>query len=163
VTTAVADRECRSALRRSAPTIVYFPSGLPGFEDLRRWEIVESDELHPLRWLRAIERPQLALLLADPLLLVPAYRPAIPAGTWSRLGDGSEAHSLCYAVVSASGSGATANLRAPVVIDLRTMRGEQVILDGDEWPVRFELARPDERVTRPGTGRSPTCSSSAEK
>ncbi|MCU0230512.1 MAG: flagellar assembly protein FliW [Acidobacteria bacterium] len=163
MTTAVADRECGSALRRTTPAIVYFPSGLPGFEDLRRWEIVESDEQRPLCWLRAVERPQLALLLADPGQLLPAYRPEIPAGTWSRLGDGSEGRRRYFAVVSASASGFTANLRAPLVIDLRTMRGEQVILDGDEWPVRFELARPDERATRPGTRRSPACSSSAEK
>jgi flagellar assembly factor FliW len=163
VSPAVADRECRSALQRSAATVVYFERGLPGFDGLRRWELVELDEAQPFRFLRSVERPQLALPVADPGRLVAGYRPAIPPGVWSRLGDGSEGRSLLFVVVSPGDEGASANLCAPLVIDPQTMRGEQVILDDGEWPVRFELARPEEGAAHSGTGRSPACSSSAAR
>lgn len=160
---AVADRECQSALQRSAPSVLYFSRGLPGFDELRRWELLEHAEARPFLWLRAVERPQVALLVVDPREIVVGYRPAIAAGVWSRLGDGSEARSLTFVVVSLAGSEASANLRAPLVIDPQTMRGEQVILEDGEWPVHFGLAPPEECETQPGTGRSPTCSSSAAR
>jgi flagellar assembly factor FliW len=160
---AVADRECQSALKRSAPSVLYFAQGLPGFDELRRWELLEHAEARPFLWLRAVERPQVALLVVDPRELVSGYRPAIPAGAWSRLGDGSEARSLTFVVVSLSEPGASANLRAPLVVDPQTMRGEQVILEDGEWPVRFGLVPSEECEAQTGTGRSPTCSSSAAR
>lgn len=160
---AVADRECRSALQRGAPSILYFAQGLPGFAGLRRWELVEHEEARPLLALRAVERPQVTLLAVDPREVVAGYRPAIPAGVWSRLGSGSEARSLRLVVVSLSGTVASANLRAPLVIDPQTMRGEQVILDDEQWPIRFALAPHRESETQTGTGRSPACWSSAER
>jgi flagellar assembly factor FliW len=163
VSPTVADRECRSALQRSAPTVVYFDRGLPGYDGLRRWELVERDETRPLRWLRSVEQPQLALPVADPALLLAGYPPAIPSGVWSRLGEGSEGRSLCLVVVQLEAEGASANLRAPLVIDPQTMRGEQVILDDGDWPVRFEFARPEQAAAHSGTGRSPACSSSAAR
>jgi flagellar assembly factor FliW len=163
VSQAVADRECRSALQRGAPSILYFAHGLPGFAGLRRWELVEHGEAQPFLWLRAAERPQLALLVVDPQEVVGDYRPGIPAGVWSRLGNGSEARSRRLVVVSLSGPEASANLRAPLVIDPQTMRGEQVILDDDQWPVRFPIAPHEASETQPGTGRSPACWSSAAR
>jgi flagellar assembly factor FliW len=163
VSPVVADRECRSALQRHAPTVVYFDRGLPGFDGLRRWELTARDETQPFRWLRSVEQPQLALPVVDPGPLLADYRPAIPPGVWSRLGAGSEGRSLRLVVVSPGDEGASANLRAPLVIDPQTMRGEQVILDDGEWPVRFELARPEEGAAHSGTGRSPACSSSAAR
>ena len=163
MTPPVADRECRSALRHSAPSIVYFAQGLPGFDGLRRWELVEREETRPLLWLRAVERPQVALLVADPCDLVDGYEPAIPAGVWSRLGAGSETRGLTLVVVSVSGAEMSANLRAPLVLDPQTMRGEQVILEQGEWPVRFGLTPHEDGATQPGTGRSLACSSSVER
>jgi flagellar assembly factor FliW len=163
VSRAVADRECTSALQTRALSILYFVHGLPGFNELRRWELVEHGDARPFLWLRAVERPQVALLVADPQQLVLDYRPEIPAGVWSRLGDGSEARSLRFVVVSLSGAGASVNLRAPLVIDPQTMRGEQVILDESDWPARYDLAPFEERETPSGTGRSPACSSSAAR
>lgn len=160
---AVADRECRSALRSSGRSVLYFDRGLPGFEDLRRWELVEPDELRPLGWLRAVERPVAALPVADAGELVRDYRPEIPPGVWSRLGAGSETRRRMLVVVRLQGTEASANLCAPLVIDPQTMRGEQVMLDDGEWPLRFGLAPCEVSETSPGTGRSPACSSSAAR
>lgn len=160
---AVAPRDCGSALKSGAPSILYFAQGLPGFDDLRRWELIELEETRPFQWLRAVERPQLTLLVVDPRAVVVGYQPAIPAGVWSRIGNGSEARSRRLVIVSLSGPEASANLRAPLVIDPQTMRGEQVILDDDRWPIQFGLGPKGESETRAGTGRSPGCWSSAER
>jgi flagellar assembly factor FliW len=163
VSRAVADCECRTALQSSAPSVLYFAQGLPGFDELRRWELIEREEARPFLWLRAVERPQVALLVVNPRELVGEYQPHIPAGVWSRLGAGSEDRSLTFVVVSLSRAEASVNLRAPLLIDPQTMRGEQALLDDGDWPVRFGFAPPAESERQPGTGRSPACSSSAAR
>ncbi len=41
--------------------LIDFPAGLPGFEDLRKFIIVEADNTKPIYWLQSIENKHIAL------------------------------------------------------------------------------------------------------
>lgn len=157
----IADRDRVPAPLQRLPTTVYLAQGLPGYEELRRWELVQRPETAPLVELRSIDRPPLVLLLVDPSQVVDDYRPAIADAVYARLGPSGRDRCLTFIVVAVSGGAAFANLRAPVVVDPQSMRGEQVILEEGDWPVRLPIAELRNEESSTGTGRSPECSSSA--
>jgi flagellar assembly factor FliW len=142
-------------------TVIDFPEGLPGLGDAHSWELVSVKESRPLLWLRSLDRPPLALMVLDPRLVAEGYAPNVPKAQLFRIGYERD-HSLLILVVATipERGQPTVNLRAPVVIDVNTMRGIQAILDDEELPIRFALRsqQSDDR-----TGRSERCSSSVEK
>lgn len=102
--------------------VVLFPAGLPGFQEARRWTLVETGSADTL-WLQSLDEPALVLLLVAVRRISPDAWPQFPQA---------------YAVVTLPGprsSEATANLRAPVLIDRAARRGAQVIPDIAPWSV----------------------------
>ena len=144
-------------------TVIEFPDGLPGLGDAYHWELLDNEEVRPLFWLRSLERPGLALLVVDPRLVTPDYKPRLSSAHLARIGFEPEHATLTLVVVAVHEDGrATANLRAPMIVDIETMRGVQAILEDEDMPLRYPLngtPRPDEE----GTRRSEPCSSSAER
>ncbi len=121
------------------PQIIEFPAGIPGFETCRRFVLLGSPELAPLRCLQALDPPEASFLAIDPLVLDPAYDLTLREFERARLGAGPEPL-LWLAIVSLSAEGATANLQAPVVINPRRMVGCQFIRDDGDYPVRFRIS-----------------------
>ena len=124
----------------SEPLVVEFPSGIPGFETCHRFVLVASPELAPLACLRALDPPEASFLTVDPRLLEPGYDLTLREFERARLGAADEPL-LWLAIVSIADGEATANLRAPIVINPRRMTGCQFIRDEVEYPVRYPLGR----------------------
>ncbi len=124
-------------------SLVSFPSGLPGFEQCRRFAILYSVEAAPLQCLHAVEGPAASFLAIDPRLVMPEYPCPIGESDRRRLGVHAEASSglLWLALLTISAHGAAfANLRAPVVINPATMTGCQLLPQSNEFPLRHPVA-----------------------
>ena len=122
--------------------VVEFPAGIPGFEMCRRFVVIASPELSPLSCLQSLDPPEASFLTVDPRLLDPQYDFTLREFERARLGAAVDEALVWLAIVTvAPDGGATANLRAPVVINARRMVGCQFIRDDHEYPVRFPLTR----------------------
>lgn len=112
--------------------VIHFPEGLPGFESLTKFLLVTRTECEPFVFLTALERPEIALPLLPPLLIQPGWTPPVePPGPTG-------ADDLAwYAVVLIAPKAETimANLRAPILINLRDRLGRQVVLDDERFPL----------------------------
>jgi flagellar assembly factor FliW len=122
-----------------APTdVVRFPSGLPGFEALREFLVVTRDECAPIVFLASLDDPGMTLPLLPAPLVMPEREPALAAVGAAALGAGA----LAWYVVLAIGHEAreiTANLRAPVAVNLDTRVGRQIILPDETLPLAARL------------------------
>ena len=111
-----------------------FAEGLYGFPAAHDFALVESGR-PGLYWLQSTVEPALAFLLADPFETFADYAPEVPDAELAALGDGlapAPEHVGVFAVVTlGEGGAATANLRAPIVLDVHTRRGRQVVLPGE--------------------------------
>ena len=47
--------------------IIYFPSGIPGFEDSKRFIIISVPEYEPFHWLQCIEGSKIRLAIINPM------------------------------------------------------------------------------------------------
>jgi flagellar assembly factor FliW len=80
-----------------------------------------------------------SFLVIDPRLLSFGYDITLSEPERARIGAGPDEPLLWLAIVTITESDATANLRAPVVINPGKMLGCQVIRDNDQYPVQFVI------------------------
>ncbi len=122
------------------PLVVEFPAGIPGFETCHRFVLLTSPELAPLACLQAVDPPAASFLVVDPCVIVPDYDLTLREFERARLGAGEETL-LWLSIVTILDGEASANLRAPIVINPRRMTGCQFIRDEVEYPVDFPLGK----------------------
>jgi flagellar assembly factor FliW len=111
---------------------VEFPLGLPGFERETSFLIIERDGRNPIVFLQSLSTPGLCFLLAPALAIDPGYQLAVRPEDLQTLefdpAEGAGPDLGCWAILSVpDGEQASANLSAPVVVNLRTRRAVQAI------------------------------------
>jgi flagellar assembly factor FliW len=126
-----------------------FPSGLPGFEERRRFVAVRFEETDPLVYLQSLEDADLCFITMPTLAVDPGYKLKVsgedleqlglPATRQPRIGE----DVLCLTVLSIRESGPTANLLAPIVVNLGNRRAVQAIAPESDYSHQFALM-PDE-------------------
>lgn len=90
--------------------------------------------------LRATDDPSVRLFLVDPGDVVPDYAPVLSDAQAQQLGLESSDDAQLLVVARMTEEGVGVNLLAPVVMNRRTGDAAQVILEGQDLPVRAILA-----------------------
>ena len=118
-----------------------FPEGVPAFEDSKRFHIVMNDNVKPFIYLQSLDIESLGFVCIDPFLVNKDYLVSLPAKDMSILGlkDPGNAMVLCTVTVDADPKKITANLRAPMIINMVNSVGRQVILDEGDNDVKFRI------------------------
>lgn len=129
------------ASRRAVPADLEFAAPPPGMAGLHRFTLAPLDETGLLFALRSTEAVGVRLFVVPPRAYFPGYSPRVDATTRAALGLDADSEPLLLVVVhpGQDGRAPTANLLAPVVVDPATGAAAQVVLDGDEWPLRAPL------------------------
>lgn len=119
---------------------VTFPDGIPGFESCRRWVVMAAEDATALRRLHALDGPDASFLAIDPRMVLDGYRCELSTTDRRRLGAADNEPLVWLALVMMENNGAlTVNLRAPIVINPRTMTGQQVLPHNCLYPLRHVL------------------------
>jgi flagellar assembly factor FliW len=114
---------------------ICFEEGIIGVPRARRFQLLE-EEGSPVRLLRCLDIEGFALPVIDPRLVDPAYRPELGPRVEEALSLSDDDPILLLAVTILEKEGPVANLRAPLVINVRRQRALQVILDDRSYPLR---------------------------
>ena len=102
-----------------------FPHGIPAFETERRFRLIDRE---PLLFLESETNPELSFLLLPIALIDPDYQLSISAEDQETIGASEASDLLCLAVITAAEDlPPTANLLAPVVVNLDTLRAVQAV------------------------------------
>ena len=120
-----------------------FPWGLPGFADQRRFLALSLAEQPSFIWLQSIDDPNLALPAADPWQIFPDYEPHMPAYATEalELRNPDDFTMLCVVVVTKDAVEMTMNLMAPIILNLKSRRARQVMLENSPYSVRTPIPR----------------------
>jgi flagellar assembly factor FliW len=147
----------------SPEEVYWFEGGIPAFEHLRRWLLVERAMFQPLAVLQSVDQPDLRFACLPVSLLRADYQ--VDLGPYERKtlewecegGDGrapARPSLICLAIVTfRAGQSATANLLAPILLNPQARRGAQVVQAGTQYSTEFELARQEDSAEGP-----PACS-----
>jgi flagellar assembly factor FliW len=129
--------------------VIEFPWGIPGFASLRRFLALSLAEQPNFVWLQSLEDASVALPTADPWQVFPHYDPRLPgyATTALDLQQPDDFTILCVVVVTKDAQEMTMNLLAPIVVNLKTRRARQVMLENSGYSVREAIPRKETAET----------------
>jgi flagellar assembly factor FliW len=122
-----------AAISYETDATVEFPNGLAGFEERRLFLALQFEDSAPLVFLQSLEDPDLCFITLPVLVVDREYRlqvsaedrelVGLPAARGLRMGEDVG----CFAVISIREGDSTANLLAPVVVNLRNRKAVQAV------------------------------------
>lgn len=116
--------------------IINFVDGIPGFEKLLKYVVVENpDRDIPFKWLQCVDDIDLAFVIVDPFVFKKDYEFDIPQNVVEKLHIESHKDINIYTIVVVPGDikEMTANLAAPILINVANKKGKQVFLEDDRY------------------------------
>ncbi len=139
------------AMEYEEESVFDFPDGLPAFEEERRFVFVEIPEYAPLVFLQSLNQPSLCFLALPVVVVDSHYRLAVAVEDRVALDfspdrePSPEDGALVLALVSLhDGFSATANLMAPIVVNVRTRRALQAIRRDGTYSHQHAIPAPSE-------------------
>jgi len=119
-----------------------FPKGLLGFPDDREYALIQTGENSAFYWMQAVHRPELAFVVADPRLFVPDYRISIKTDDLTQIGLAETGGSQVFVIVNKLGDDMlTGNLQGPLVVNVATRIGKQLVLSEKRYSTRHPLMK----------------------
>ncbi len=116
-----------------------FPRGLRAFSSVKDFTLRANEGESPLFWLEATKFSNLAFIMVDPYVVLPEYDPQLTKDDFEMLGITSldECLILCFANPrNYTFQGVTVNLASPIVINWKTGKAKQVILQNQQdYPI----------------------------
>ncbi|MBS1704197.1 MAG: flagellar assembly protein FliW [Armatimonadetes bacterium] len=122
--------------------IVHFSEGMIGFTAYQDYIVVNTKEGSPFKWLQSVDEPKLAFLVSMPNFFVDEYSPEIcdEEAFALRLTPDTQYLVLVTTTIPAGKpKEATANLAAPIIINLETRHAKQVILEDQAYTIRYPI------------------------
>ncbi len=122
--------------------IIAMKGGILGFEHLKKYILLVQDEKTPFLWLQSVEEGATAFVIVNPQLVKADYEPLIPDEEVARLGieDVTDVVLMAIVTIRSNPFVVTANLRAPVVINVRKRLAKQVVLEEPDYPIQYNVA-----------------------
>lgn len=145
----------------AANTLLHFPRGMVGLPKAQRFVFLHDEGVPgPVFWMQSVDDSALSFLVCEPMPFFPDYEIALESTEQALLGirNDDEALVCVILVVPEDPSKITANLRGPVVINTETRTGIQLVLAGDQYPVKAPLITKQAETETVGEGGE-ACSS----
>ncbi len=120
-------------LAYSEDRVIVFPAGLPGFEEHTRFLLLEVPTTRPIVYLQSLANSSLCFIALPVKVVDPRYELAVPADDARELGlpetgEAPPGAVLALALITIqTGRPTTANLLAPVVVNMLTRHARQII------------------------------------
>lgn len=133
--------------------VLHLPDGLIGISECRRVILFEHQPGSPFRWLQSVDVPELAFVVIDPLDLVPDYpieKLKDILANERKMNRPNEIAVAAITTVPSPPAPITTNLTAPVVFDMDTRNGAQVILHEARFKTRQVLVQVDKSSAEAG-------------
>jgi len=125
-------------LNISEQEIIEIPQGLLGFPDLKRFCLVDPADDTLILWLQSLQNPEIAFPVLEPKVFRPEYAARLSAAELRELRLENVNQSAVFAILTipSDATQMTANLKAPVVINLKAQIARQVVLQENEYSVK---------------------------
>ena len=123
--------------------IIHFPNGIIGFPDLQDFALVHDVEkgTETIHWLQSLQEPAFAMPVMDPLIVCPDYNPEVDDELLKCIGhiEPEELLVMVTVTVPKEIEKMTVNLKGPIVINAAECKATQVIVEGDQYLVKFPI------------------------
>jgi flagellar assembly factor FliW len=118
--------------------IIEFPEGILGFNDLRKFVLLDDPNDEIFAWLQSCEIPQIAFPVLEPELFTQNYQIALTKHDLESLGLQTQEKIRSFTIITIPDDATlmTANLKAPVVINIEKRTARQIVLQDNNLAIR---------------------------
>ena len=121
--------EVQTVAKTGRESVIHLPSGLLGFEQIKKYLLVSRPVEEPFHWFQVLHEPALSFVVLSPFAVLPEYQPDIPAEDVQLLRLEHPEDALLFNIVTLRPNGrSTINLKGPIVINRHSFVGKQVVL-----------------------------------
>ena len=124
--------------------IITMERGMIGFPNLTHFALIfdeeKKDKKFKIMWLQSMDDGDIAFPVADPIQIKEDYKPLVNEEIIAPLGEMTEDNTyiLVTVTVPKKVEDFSVNLKAPIVINMDTNKGAQIITE-DDYPVKFRV------------------------
>ncbi len=121
--------------------ILTFHEGLLGFENLKKYFVVDPGDSTLILWLQSIEDEKVAFPIIEPKIFKPDYVAKLLPADLNGLELESITTARLYSILTIPGNVVemSANLKAPIVINSTKKVAKQIVLADSKLTVKFEM------------------------
>ncbi len=132
--------------------LITFERGILGFPDVTRYALMQTGDESAFYWLQAVDRADLAFVVCDPRLFVPEYRVPVKTDELAPIGVADPDRAQVFIIVNKIDGVLTGNLQGPLVVNVDTREGRQLVLSEKKFSTRHPLVRLPSRQAMSKTG-----------
>ncbi|WP_446897245.1 flagellar assembly protein FliW [Clostridium sp. LBM24168] len=121
--------------------VITFEKGIPGFEDLKKFIIFPAEENNLFYIFQSIQNPDIGIVLISPFNVLDNYEFELDGDKLEELKIKSHKDVLVLNTVTLDRKleNITVNLKAPLIININCKIGEQIILDNEDYLIKYLL------------------------
>ena len=128
----------------SEDKIITFPGGIIGFPEMQKFTLIFDEEKGTnagIRWMQSLDEAGFALPVMDPLVVKADYNPEVDDELLKGLGNIGPDNLLVLVTVTvpADLTKMSFNLQGPIVINVEERKACQVIIDGEDYPIKYPI------------------------
>jgi flagellar assembly factor FliW len=125
----------------SSEEIISIPSGVLGFPEDHDFCLVDPGDDTLILWLQSLKNPHLAFPVLEPKIFKPDYVVRLSAAELRelRLATIRDASVFTILTIPSNLAEMTANLKAPLVINVREKTAKQVVLQENDQPIKHPM------------------------
>jgi flagellar assembly factor FliW len=125
----------------SSEEIISIPSGVLGFSEDHNFCLVDPCDETLILWLQSLSNPLLAFPVLEPKIFKPEYVVRLSAAELRelRLNSIKDASVFTILTIPHNMTEMTANLKAPLVINVKEKTAKQVVLQENDQPIKFPM------------------------
>jgi flagellar assembly factor FliW len=120
---------------------IVIPQGLLGFPEYKQYCLVDPGDDTLILWLQSLDNPNIAFPLLEPKIFKPEYAARLSAAELRDLKLENINQSAVFSILTIPEdvSQMTANLKAPLVINLKAQIARQVVLQENEYTIKHVM------------------------
>lgn len=118
--------------------VINFPEGILGFNDLRRFVLLDDPNDEIFAWLQSCEIPDIAFPVLEPEIFAAEYCPVLTKTDSEslRLEAGQRPRAFAIITIPDDPTLMTANLKAPILINVKLRTARQCVLQDNNLQIR---------------------------
>lgn len=123
--------------------IITIKKGIPGFKGLTKFVILDVEDNDIFKLIHSLEDPSLGLIILSPFDVVKDYEIKLNDEVIAELQIEKEQDVVLYSIVTLNSnpSKITANLMAPIVINIEKKLGQQVIIENSKYKIKEPIVQ----------------------
>jgi len=123
--------------------IVTFDEGIPGFLDMHSFAVINDSKNTFISYMQSLDEENVCFIIMPPVFIERDYDIEISDSTVQKLEIKKPEDVKLYAILTIPGNfkDATANLKAPIVVNTKNNKAVQEILDDDRYGIRHRIVK----------------------